>query len=29
MKAFGQTLKGISGGRPEISRVTEITDVKR
>ena len=29
MKAFGQTLKGLSGGRPEISRVTEITDVKR
>jgi quinol monooxygenase YgiN len=29
MKAFGQTLKGISGGRPEISRVTQITDVER
>ena len=28
-KAFGQTLKGISGARPEISRVTEITDVQR
>ena len=29
MKAFGQTLKGISGGRPEISRVTQITDGER